>query len=104
MRARALSWLLRHARDFAENLARDLKSLRALWNWIYLALYCWITCYLTLYHAESCGSAAIYTTGGIVSSIFAAYCWSSYSEKKLTGCVPAYRPQDISRAGDAGNG
>ena len=25
--------------ELAQNLIRDLKSMRALWNWIYMALY-----------------------------------------------------------------
>ena len=35
--------------DFAQNVARDLKSLRVIWSWIYCALYVWMCVWATLY-------------------------------------------------------
>lgn len=68
--------------DFAQNLARDLKSLRALWNWLYMALYVWICIYAVLYHPETIPTA-ITVTGGVVSVIFTGYvCTKAYERVK----------------------
>jgi len=79
---KATKWTSTHVVDYVENLLRDLKSLRALWNWIYLALYTWICIWLVLYYAKECGTTVVVTTGSIVSFIFGAYVTSTYLEKK----------------------
>lgn len=70
--------------DFAQNLARDIKSLRALWNWLYLALYAWICVWAVLYHPETI-STAITVTGGVVSVIFTGYVLTKTYEKTRNG-------------------
>lgn len=76
----AVDWIL--GVDFVRNVVRDLKSLRALWNYIFMALYVWASCYLVLFHAETCGSTVIMSTAGIVSVIFTNYVFSSYMDRK----------------------
>jgi len=75
-------WSTREGSEFANNLSRDLRSLRALWNWIFMALFCWINVWGVLYHPEICLNTSIVTTGGLVSAIFGAYVFSKLSEKK----------------------
>jgi hypothetical protein len=75
--------------DFAQNLARDIKSLRALWNWLYLGLYAWICIWAVLHHPETI-STAITVTGGVVSVIFTGYVTTKAYEKTRNGkCPPA---------------
>lgn len=86
----AKSWAVIQGRDVLENLMRDLKSLKALWNYMFLALYTWVCCYCVLYHAETCANTVIMTTGGLVGTIFTGYIWASNKEKQATGKFPAY--------------
>jgi hypothetical protein len=66
--------------DFAKNLARDFKSLRSLWNWIYMALYVWI-CVMTVLHHPQAIPTAITVTGSVISVIFTGYVLSKTYEK-----------------------
>ena len=95
-------WCSSHFQDLASNLVRDLKSLRALWNYLFLLLYAWVIVWLVLYHADACGTAAIYATAGVVTAIFTNYVWSANAEKKMTGVVPAYGQPDPPPAAPAG--
>jgi len=70
--------------DFAQNLMRDLKSLRTTWNYVYLALYVFLCVWTALYHPEHL-STAITVTGGIVSVVFAGYVLTKTYEKVKNG-------------------
>lgn len=67
--------------DFIQNFIRDLKSLRAVWNYFYLGLYAFLCIWTALYHPEHL-STAITVTGGIVSVVFTGYVLSKAYEKK----------------------
>lgn len=70
--------------DLAQNLIRDLKSLRALWNALYLALYVFLCVWTALHHPEHLATA-ITVTGGVVSVIFSGYVLSKTYEKIKNG-------------------
>ncbi len=70
--------------DLAQNLIRDLKSLRALWNWIYMALYVWICVWTVLHHPDAIPTV-VTVTGGVVSVIFSGYVLSRTYEKVKNG-------------------
>ena len=70
--------------DFARNVARDMMSLRALWNWIYMALYVWICIWTVLYHPNAI-STVVTVTGSVVSVIFTGYVMSKSYEKVRNG-------------------
>lgn len=70
--------------DLAQNLMRDLKSMRALWNWIYMALYVWICVWAVLHHPDVIPTV-ITVTGGVVSVIFSGYVLSRAYEKVKNG-------------------
>lgn len=70
--------------DLVQNILRDFKSLRALWNWLYMALYAWMCIWTILYHPESV-STAITVTGGVVSVIFTGYVMTKTYEKIKNG-------------------
>ena len=70
--------------DLAQNLIRDLKSMRALWNWIYMALYVWVCVWTVLYHPDVIPTV-ITVTGGVVSVIFSGYVLSRAYEKAKNG-------------------
>ena len=96
------------SKSLAQNMLHDLKSLRSLWNYAFLSLYVWVVSYLVLYHAETCGNSVVYTTGGIVASVFTNYCFFSHADKKLnvTPVVTPDQPQPgLQDAGEGdGNG
>lgn len=70
--------------DLAQNLVRDLKSMRALWNWIYMALYVWICVWTVLHHPDVIPTV-VTVTGGVVSVIFSGYVLSRAYEKAKNG-------------------
>jgi len=70
--------------DLAQNLIRDLKSMRALWNVLYLALYVFLCIWTALHYPEHLGTA-ITVTGGVVSVIFSGYVMSRAYEKVKNG-------------------
>lgn len=70
--------------DLAQNLIRDLKSLRALWNWVYMALYVWICVWTVLHHPDVIPTV-VTVTGGVVSVIFSGYVLSKTYEKIKNG-------------------
>lgn len=70
--------------DVVQNLLRDFKSLRALWNWLYMALYAWMCVWTVLHHPDSV-STAITVTGGVVSVIFTGYVLTKTYEKVKNG-------------------
>jgi len=70
--------------DLIQNLLRDLKSLRALWNGLYLALYVFLCIWTALHHPEHLATA-ITVTGGVVSVIFTGYVLTKAYEKVKNG-------------------
>ncbi|KKW22408.1 MAG: hypothetical protein UY62_C0005G0005 [Parcubacteria group bacterium GW2011_GWF2_50_9] len=70
--------------DFARNLIRDVKSLRALWNWVYMTLYVWICVWTVLYHPDAI-STVVTVTGGVVSVIFTGYVLTKTYERVKNG-------------------
>jgi hypothetical protein len=70
--------------DFVRNVARDIKSLRALWNWLYMALYAWICVWTVLYHPDAIPTV-VTVTGGVVSVIFTGYVLTKTYEKVRNG-------------------
>jgi hypothetical protein len=68
---------------------RDMRSLKALWNWLFMALFTWECIWALLYDAETCGTTVITCTATLVGAIFTNYVWSSYFEKKAAGKFPA---------------
>lgn len=85
--------------DFAKNVARDIKSLRALWNWIYMALYVWICVWTVLYHPSAIATV-VTVTGSVVSVIFTGYVLSKTYEKTRLGNFP--RPPYVPLGGEHG--
>lgn len=86
------AWCVEQGADFFTNLVRDLKSMKALWNYLMLMLFTWVCVYSVLYHAETCANTVIMTVGGLVGTIFTGYIWASNAEKKAAQQFPAYRP------------
>ncbi|OGS08245.1 MAG: hypothetical protein A2270_10465 [Elusimicrobia bacterium RIFOXYA12_FULL_51_18] len=70
--------------DLAQNLMRDIKSLRTLWNWLYMALYAWICVWTVLYHPDAIPTV-VTVTGGVVSVIFTGYVLTKTYEKVKNG-------------------
>ena len=58
----------------------DLSSLRAMWNWIILALFCWCTVYMTLTNQHVHG-VLITVLGGVITAIFTNYVFSTTYER-----------------------
>lgn len=85
--------------DFAQNLSRDFKSLRALWNWFYLALYAWICIWAVLHYPDSINTA-ITVTGSVVSVIFTGYV-ATRSYEKARGCGGKIVKDDKAEESDA---
>lgn len=81
--AKIVNWLHLNVVDFFENIARDVKSLRASFNYIYLCLYVWLIWYCVTHYRES-ASTAITATAAIVSAIFSGYVLSKTFEKKTS--------------------
>lgn len=77
-----LKWLVDEVMDFFQNMVRDIRSLRSLFNWIYLMLYVWLVWYGATRYKE-CIPTAINATAAIVSAIFAGYVWSKSKDKEL---------------------
>jgi len=76
-----VNWCHREFREFADNFARDMRSLRALWNWLYMSLYIYLCVWAALYYGKESLNTAIITTGGLVGTIFTAYIWSTTKER-----------------------
>jgi len=85
-------WCLFQTNDFATNLMRDLKSIKALWNYLILILFFWVVIFCVLYHGETCGNTAIMTVGTVVTAVFTNYVWAANAEKKAAAQFPAYAP------------
>jgi len=91
---RLWQWLLSLVQsDFAKNLARDFKSLRSLWNWIYMTLYVWTVVMTVLFHPQAIPTA-LTVTGSVISVIFTGYVFSKTYEKTrmrnpAIPCAPA---------------
>lgn len=73
-------WCHKEFRESAENFMRDFRSLRALWNWIYLALYIFLCIWAALFYPQALATAIV-TTGTIVGAIFTVYVASRTYEK-----------------------
>lgn len=87
--------------DFVQNLLRDLKSLKALWSHIYLALYAWLVVWSTLKRPEAI-QTIVTVTGGVVSAVFAGYVFSRRQRTRAEDFVvtPAYSPPSEDQASD----
>lgn len=92
-------WCYDETRQFATNLMVDLRSLRALFNYVYLLLYVFLCVWAALFYAKDSLNTAIVTTGSIVTGIFAAYVWSTTKEKEsgLRQISPIAIPQPQKR-------
>lgn len=84
-----VNWCHREFRETADNLMRDMRSMKSLFNYLYLALYLFLCVWAALYHAKDSLNTAIVTTGGIVPLIFGAYVWGSTKEKQIAAAKPA---------------
>lgn len=73
---KVVDWAHKEFQDSATNFMRDMKSMQALWNWIYLALYVFLCVYVTIKGIVPAIKVAIATTGGLVGTIFTVYVWS----------------------------
>lgn len=80
----AVNWAHREFREFADNLMRDMRSLKALFNYVYLSLYVFLCVWAALYYGKDHLGTAIMTTGGIVGTIFTVYVWGQNKEKEMT--------------------
>lgn len=78
---KVVDWAHDEFQDSATNFMRDMKSMRALWNYLYLALYIYLCVWAALYGDKDTLKVAIVTTGGLVGTIFTAYVWSTTKEK-----------------------
>lgn len=78
-----MNWCHKEFQDSAANFVRDMKSLRALWNYLYLALYIFLCVMAALSGNPSVLKTAIVTTGGIVGTIFTVYVWSKHRDKEM---------------------
>ena len=67
--------------DLVANFVRDLKSLRAAWNWIVGVLFVWVVWY-SLTHYPDSATTVVTVVGGIFTAMMTNYTWSSYLEKK----------------------
>lgn len=67
--------------DLVQNYIRDLKSLRAVWNWICGILFLWCCWYGMTHHPDSANTIII-TVGGVFTGMMTNYVWSSHLEKK----------------------
>jgi hypothetical protein len=75
--------------SLAQNILRDLKSMKSLWNYLFMILFVWVVVWLVVKHAETCGNTAIVTVGSVVTAIFTNYVWSGHMDKRLSMTVPA---------------
>lgn len=102
-----LDWLHSEFRHTANNFMRDMRSMRALFNYIFLLLYIFLCVWAALYHAKDSLNTAIAVTGGIVSSIFTVYVWSTTKEKMakraLMPAPASDAPQPASDSEDGGS-
>lgn len=101
-----IQWCHEEIRESASNLMRDLRSLRALWNWLIFALYTWACVWGVLYYPEIAIKTVIVTTGTLVGAIFTNYVWASYMEKKnINGAkTPPKTPAASAPKGGDGDG
>ena len=76
-------WAWNHFRDLIEKVLRDLRSLRVLWSWIYLALYVWVIVWGVLFYPQLCLNTAITATATLAMAALTNYVWSRSSEKKV---------------------
>ena len=88
----AYQWCHREFAEFAGNFMRDMRSMRALWNYVYLGLYAFLCVWAALYYAHDSLNTAIMTTGGLVGTIFTAYVFSTTSEKMQAARLNIKRP------------
>jgi hypothetical protein len=75
--------------DFIQQWYSNFQSIRAIWNWVYMALYCWC-CIFAMLHYPNASETVIKVTGGIVSVIFTGYV-ASKSYERVNGVKP---PED----------
>jgi hypothetical protein len=75
--------------DMVQTWYAHFQSMRVLWNWVYMALYVWISVFAVLHYPASINTVVM-TTGGIVSAIFTGYV-ASKTYERCKGVVP---PED----------
>ena len=75
-----LHWLADEVIEFFQNLSRDLRSIRSLFNYVYLILYVWLVWYGATHYKESINTA-IMSTATLVGAIFSGYVFSRSYEK-----------------------
>jgi len=102
----AVKWGHKEFCESAENFARDLRSTRILWAWVFLALYVWESVWGMLFHAKELGAMIIGTTGGMASWIITNYVVSSHMDKRLAKQVPGLTvgPEAPAASGEEGDG
>lgn len=85
--------------DFFQNFLRDLKSLKAFWSHIYLALYAWTAIWTVLHYREAI-QTVVTVTGGVVSAVFAGYVFSRRQRTRAEDNVtlPRVEPEEESDA------
>jgi hypothetical protein len=74
--------------NLVQKFIHDLGSLRALWNYLFLALYTWIIVYGVVRYGHDCITTAINTTGSLVGWVFVHYVWSGHMDKRLSSQFP----------------
>jgi hypothetical protein len=97
-----VGWGHREVRESANNLMRDFRSLRSLFNFLYLLLYMFLCVWAALYYAKECLNTAIMSTASIVMAIFTAYVWSSSKDKELglKPISPVISPKQVNEEED----
>jgi len=96
--------------DIIQNIVRDLKSLRALWNWIIGIFFVWC-CWYSMTHYPASANTIVITVGGVFSAMMTNYVWSHHMEKKngngttpqksIEQVKPAVKVSDEEASGDA---
>jgi hypothetical protein len=74
--------------NLVQKFIHDLGSLRALWNYLFLALYTWIIVYGVVHYGHDCITTAITTTGSLAGWVFVHYVWSGQMDKHSANAFP----------------
>ena len=109
---RMLNFFAETARKFTrvnlvQKFVRDLGSLRALWNYLYLALYVFVVVFGVVHYGKDCINTAINTTGTLCGWIFINYVFFGHMDKRLGNLTPMIGTSgwtgDAASKGDADN-
>lgn len=71
------TWLIKVITE----LGKDLTSLRATWNWVYLTLYVFLALY-GAFKVHDAYATIVTVTGGVVSVLFTNYVLSTQGAKE----------------------